>query len=262
MEQNWFNKLPVKIIGRNVRCFKEATSTNDLAWNEISLGAPEGTAIFAGRQSKGRGRFGREWHAPEDAGIWASVILKPNLPVEKSSLLMIIGAIAVCELVRDDFKLNASIRWPNDVMIDGKKIAGIIVETKYLRNSIESAVLGIGFNVNLNESEIPADLKTVMTSLAIETGRKIDMKDISRQFLVYLDKWHQKLTNANFSEITGTWQKMSGVLNKTVCVETENQSLEGIVIGLDSYDGITLKIGAETIKLSPEKVTSLRLKER
>ena len=261
MEQNWFDKLPVKIIGRNVRCFKEASSTNDLAWNEISLGAPEGTVIFAEKQSKGRGRFGREWYAPENSGIWASIILKPKLTLEKSSLLMIIGAIAVCELIRDNFKLNASIRWPNDVMINRKKIAGIIVETKYLRDSIESAVLGIGFNVNLKESEIPADLEAIMTSLAIETKHPVDMKHISQQFLVHLDKWHQKLLKANFVEIIDTWQKMSGVLNKKVLVEVETQTLEGIVIGLDPYDGIMLKTPDETLKLSPEKVTSLRLKE-
>lgn len=174
---------------------------------------------------------------------------------------MLIGAIAICELIRENFQIDALIRWPNDVIINRKKIAGIIVETKCLRSNIESAVLGIGFNVNLKADEIPADLRMITASLATEIGRNIDMRDISRQFLIKLDKWYCKLVNANFLEITNTWQEMSGVLDEMVVVKTETQTLEGIVIGLDPYDGILLKTDNDTYQLRPEKVISLRLKE-
>lgn len=259
IEESWFENLPVKIIGKRVICFKKATSTNDLAWLEVSRNAPEGTIIFAGAQSKGRGRFGRTWLAPPGAGICASVVTRPNLNIEKAPLVLVVGAIAVCELIRERFNLPATIRWPNDVMLGEKKIAGIIIETKCITRQPEAIVLGIGFNINLSEAEIPAELKGEITSLAIESGRPMELKEVSRHFVIYLDKWYQKITAGRFDEIALAWQGMSGLLGRSVILETEGQKIAGLVTDLDPVAGIKLQLPEGERQFRGEKITLLRL---
>lgn len=261
MEESWFTGLPVKIIGRQVRCFKKATSTNDLAWLEISRHAPEGTVIFANEQIKGRGRLGRQWHSPDGKGLWASFILKPDLPVEKIPLIMVIGAIAICELIQQEFNLLASIRWPNDVLINNKKIAGIIVESKFFTNQPEASVLGIGFNANLSSDEIPAELKPIITSLLIEKKHVIDMQMLTRHLLIYLDNWYEKIVTQDYEPINLTWREMSGVMNRQVIIKTQGESIEGLVTELDPCAGISLKMPDNTTRqFQGEQVESLRLK--
>jgi BirA family biotin operon repressor/biotin-[acetyl-CoA-carboxylase] ligase len=261
MEQNWFNDLPVKIIGKNIICYKKVTSTNDLAWLEASKNVSEGTVILAGEQLKGRGRFGRTWFSPVDKGIWASVVLRPKITVEESYYLMVIGAIAICELLKEEFGLNPLIRWPNDVFVDGRKIAGILVESKYSLNNPEAAVLGIGINIEISKGSIPADLKDIITSLSGETGKEVDLKDITRKFLIKLDEWYQKIIAKEFNQITESWRIMSGVLGKKVRVEINGVFIEGRVKNLDLKGGILLELPEGEKRFKPEEITSLRLKE-
>ncbi|MBI4834458.1 MAG: biotin--[acetyl-CoA-carboxylase] ligase [Planctomycetes bacterium] len=261
LEETWFENLPVKTIGRQIRCFKKVTSTNDLAWLEVSRGSPEGTVIFADEQLKGRGRFNRSWHAPKDAGIWASVILKPDMPIEKSSLLMVIGAIAICKLLKDKFQLDAKIRWPNDVIINERKIAGIIVETKCIASKPEAMILGIGFNINMKSEEIPADLNQIVTSLYMETGALINQKDIFRQFLMYLDNWYQKVLSKQENEISDAWKNMSGIIGAEIALEVEGKTVEGKVIDIDLHKGITLKTQEGAKVFRGENATLLRCKK-
>ena len=155
MEESYFTNLNTKTIGRKVLCHKKVTSTNDLGWLEVSRGAEEGTVILAEEQLKGRGRFGRNWFSPSHKGIWLSLVLYPSRFPEETFLLMSIGAIAVADLLKNKFNLPASIRWPNDVIINNKKISGIIVESKYINKSPNATVMGIGLNIDIPESEIP-----------------------------------------------------------------------------------------------------------
>ncbi|MEK7449532.1 MAG: biotin--[acetyl-CoA-carboxylase] ligase [Planctomycetota bacterium] len=261
MENESLTNLDTKIIGRKVLYFKMATSTNDLAWLEVSRGATEGTVILAGEQLKGRGRFGRTWFAPAGQGIWMSIILKPDLPIEKTSILMITGAIAACEMLREKMNLNAFIRWPNDVMINNKKIAGIILETKYLGHKPEMMVLGIGLNVNLKQNEIPSDLKDVTTSVAIEKNQEVDQESLTSDLLTYLDNWYYKIRIQDYEAVTAAWRKMCALTGKQVIVKTKERQFEGEVVGLDPVKGISLKQSGKIVKLlRSEDVEMIRLK--
>lgn len=261
MEESWFAGLPVKIIGRHIRCFKKVTSTNDLAWLEISRNAPEGTGVFANEQFKGRGRFGRKWHSPTEKGLWVSIILKPDLPVEKTPFIMVIGAIAICQLIKQEFDLSTSIRWPNDVLINEKKVAGIIVESRIFANQPKAMVLGIGFNVNLSFEEIPADLKSIATSLLIEKNHTIEMRMLTRHLLIYLDNWYEKIVTKDYEPIKIAWREMSGVMNQQVIIKKQDEQIEGLVTELDPCEGISLKMPDGTIRqFQGEQVESLRLK--
>ncbi|MCK5579232.1 MAG: biotin--[acetyl-CoA-carboxylase] ligase [Planctomycetes bacterium] len=249
MSENKFSNLGTKIIGQTVHSFKKVTSTNDLAWLEISRGADEGTVILADEQLKGRGRFGRQWFAPAGGGIWCSVILKPDLPIEKSGVVMVVGAIAVCELLQEKKGLPALIRWPNDVMIDGKKISGVIVETKYIGRQPEMMVLGIGLNVNLKLSEIPAELKKEVTSLVVETKKEVESESLVRDFLGCLDNWYQKIKEKDFESITRTWRKMCALTGKKVLFQSKGEKFEGEVVDLDPCAGISIRLKNNDVRL-------------
>ncbi|MDI6732918.1 MAG: biotin--[acetyl-CoA-carboxylase] ligase [Planctomycetota bacterium] len=243
MEEYYFVNLKTKTIGRKVVCHKKVTSTNDLAWLEVTRGAEEGTVIIADEQICGRGRFGRAWSSPNQKGIWLSVILYPSLFPEETFLLMALGAIAVTDLLKNKFNLPSLIRWPNDVIIGNRKVAGIIVESKYVNQCPNASVLGVGMNINISESEMPSELKNITTSLLIENNSAVPFKlEVIIVDLIYLlDKWYQKIVNKELNAIQDTWREFSAVLNKNVSIQVKGQSLEGKVTDLDPCKGIELK---------------------
>lgn len=243
MEEIYFTNLGTKTIGKTVLCHKKATSTNDLGWLEVSRGAAEGTVIMADEQLKGRGRFGRDWFSPCQKGIWLSAIFYPAKFPEETFLLMSIGALAVTDLLRDKFNLPALIRWPNDVTVNNKKISGIIIESKCIDKSPNAAVMGIGFNINIDESEMPTELKNLTTSLIKENtaaaGLKIEF--IAADLICLLDKWHQKIVENKLEDIREAWRNFSGVLNKNVVIKVKDRLLEGKIVDIDPCNGFALQ---------------------
>lgn len=242
MEESYFTNLNTRTIGRKVLCHKKVTSTNDLAWLEISRGVEEGTVILADEQFKGRGRFGREWFSPSQKGVWLSVVLYPSQFPEETFLLMSIGALAVADLLTDKFNLAASIRWPNDVIINNRKIAGIIVESKYINKSPNAAVLGLGLNIDMPESVIPAELKDITTSLTKETSKTAGLKIevIAADLICQLDKWYGKIINRELKPIQDAWRSFSGVMDKMVSVKIKDKLMEGKIVDLDPIKGFAL----------------------
>jgi BirA family transcriptional regulator, biotin operon repressor / biotin---[acetyl-CoA-carboxylase] ligase len=260
MDENWFEDLNTQVIGRKIICLPKVTSTNDLAWLEVSRGAPEGTVIFAETQTKGRGRLNRTWFSPAGKGLWFSVILKPQIPVDKLPFLICFSALALCDMIKQELSLPALIRWPNDIMINNKKVAGLIVETRLLNKHPEATVLGIGFNITLDEDEIPAELKAEMTSLAIEKKESLNTQELARLLLCYLDSWYRKLINQQYETINSDWQKLSAVLNKQVRIKEDQNTFIGEVINLNPCDGITVQLDAQTTRpFRAECIESLRV---
>ncbi|MFH0887606.1 MAG: biotin--[acetyl-CoA-carboxylase] ligase [Planctomycetota bacterium] len=254
--------LDTQLIGKNIVFYKKVTSTNDLAWLEVSRGTTEGVVVLADEQLRGRGRFGRDWFSPANKGIWLSVVIHLSKFPEDMFLLMAMGAIAVADLLRNKFNLPALIRWPNDVIINEKKIAGIIIESKCIAKSPNTAVIGIGVNVNITESELPADLKAITTSIGIEQKTPIilELEPITRDLIYSLDKWHQKIINKELKSIQDAWRKFSGVLNRMVSIKINDELLEGKLVDLDPCKGIALLDNeGNTCWWSGEKVELLRL---
>ncbi|MFH1230460.1 MAG: biotin--[acetyl-CoA-carboxylase] ligase [Planctomycetota bacterium] len=262
MKESCFANLDTQIIGKNIVFYKKVTSTNDLAWLEVSQGTAEGVVVLADEQLRGRGRFGRDWFSPANKGIWLSVVIHLSQFPEDMFLLMAMGAIAVTDLLRNKFNLPALIRWPNDVIINDKKIAGIIIESKYIPKSPNAAVIGIGMNVNITESELPADLKDITTSIGIEQKKTImlELEPITRDLICFLDKWYQKIINKELKSIQDAWREFSGVLNRTVSIKIKDGLIEGKLVDLDPCKGIALSDNeGNTRWWSGEKVELLRL---
>src|SRR5574341_1708222 len=165
--------LKTKIIGRDLRLLPEVTSTNTRAMEMAANGAPEGTVVIAETQTAGKGRLGRTWISPK-GNLYLSVVLRPDIPMHKAPLITLMGAVAVATAIRKVRGLATGIKWPNDILISGKKVCGLLTEMSAEQDRIRHVDLGIGVDVNMPLAELPPGVRALTTTLAEEAGGKID----------------------------------------------------------------------------------------
>jgi len=221
------SRLQSRVIGRKILCVDSCESTNDLAWKEALAGAPDGTAVFAEEQTRGRGRFGRVWTAPRGKGLLCSVVLRPEIEVDRVPLMTAMAALAAADVVGDD----AQIRFPNDVMLDGKKIAGILVEARFISSRPDMFIVGVGLNVNAH----PPDMNA--TSLGENVSRVVT----ARSLLEALDDWYGRLSGT-LRDYRKAWRERSFILRKRVRVKQNGRAVTGTVEDVDPMDGIVLRL--------------------
>jgi BirA family biotin operon repressor/biotin-[acetyl-CoA-carboxylase] ligase len=222
------NRLHARVVGRRIVCAGTCASTNDLAWKASLEDVPEGTAFFAEEQTRGRGRFGRTWTAPKGKAVLCSVILRPGIEAARVPLLTAMGALAAADVVGDE----ARIRFPNDVMLEGRKIAGVLLEARYISGRPDVFVLGIGINVNAHPPGVGA------TSMGPEVSRV----SVARALLEALDDWYGRLMGGHIREFRKAWRERSFALRKRVRVLSGGKTLSGVVEEVDPVDGIVLRL--------------------
>src|SRR5277367_732099 len=176
-----------KVIGRDIRVFEQTTSTNDVVEKLARDGVKEGVVVFAESQPKGRGRLGRKWISPAHKGLWLSVLLRPALRPQVATQLTVASATALRRAIRNETGLKPEIKWPNDILIGGKKVAGILTELSAEVDRVKHIILGIGVDVNLVAGEFPPELRKTVTSLKIETGETVDRAELAVAILRGLD---------------------------------------------------------------------------
>src|ERR1700744_4980705 len=176
-----------KIIGRDIRVFKETTSTNDVVEKLARDGVKEGVVVFAESQTRGRGRLGRKWVSPANKGLWFSILLRPVLRPQEMTQLTVASATALRRAIIAETGLRPEIKWPNDLLINGKKVAGILTELSAESDRVKHIILGIGVDVNLGAAEFPQELRKIATSLKIEAGKAISRADLAVEILRELD---------------------------------------------------------------------------
>ena len=181
------DELQTDFIGQEIYSFTEVTSTNDMAKELAIKGAKEGTMVIAETQSRGRGRLGRKWVSPE-GGIWFSLILRPKVDPEDALKLTLMAAAVVAKVISDMFKLEAEVKWPNDVIINGKKVCGILTEMSTKGGLVDFVVIGVGINANIDLDSFPKHLRKFLTSLKEELRENIDRK---RFLCALLEKFEQ-----------------------------------------------------------------------
>src|ERR1019366_4875361 len=159
-----------KVVGRDIRVFEETTSTNDVIEKFARDGAKEGVVVFAESQTRGRGRLGRKWISPSHEGLWFSILLPPDLRPQKTTQLTVAAATALRRAIFAETQLPLEIKWPNDLLVRGKKIAGVLTEMSAEVDRVRHVILGIGISVNVEN--FPLELHKVATSLKIESGKK------------------------------------------------------------------------------------------
>lgn len=163
--------LQTERLGRNIKFLEEVDSTNNEIRRMAESGAPDGTLAIAEIQTAGKGRRGRSWTSPKGSGIWMSFLLRPDFAPEYASMLTLVTAMAVEKAIRQETGLDCQIKWPNDIVLDGKKICGILTEMSTEEDSIRYVVVGIGINVNTRD--FPEEIRKTATSLAIESGHSV-----------------------------------------------------------------------------------------
>lgn len=192
--------LQTDFIGQEIYHFTEVTSTNDVAKELAIKGAKEGTLVIAETQRRGRGRFGRKWISPE-GGMWFSVILRPKVAPEDALKLTLMAAVVVAKVISDMFKLEAEVKSPNDVVVDGKKVCGILTEMSTKDDTVDFVVIGVGINANVSLDSFPKDLRKFLTSLKEELKEDVDRKTFLCALLEELERYYKMFTREGFDSI-------------------------------------------------------------
>ena len=251
-------RLKTRFLGRPVHYYDEVASTNDVALELAAGGAPEGTAVVAENQTKGRGRFGRNWFSPPGKNLILSLVLRPSFAPGRVSQLGITAAVSAAVCLHRIFELPARIKWPNDVYIRGKKAGGILTELRAELDRIHHAVVGIGLNLNLQKEEIPTNLRPNCTSTRIETGEKCDRIEVTVRLLEELEKRYRRLLREGFSPIIDDWMDLSLTLGRRIEAVSEGRKLTGYPTGLDEDGGLLIRLDSGvTKKVSGGDITIL-----
>ncbi len=248
-------KLNTKILGKKVIHYDTIGSTMDAAFALGLKNAPEGTVVLAESQTKGRGRLGRGWASPKGKGVYMSIILRPKLlPTEVAQLTLLCG-VALSTAIKNIFGLTASIKWPNDVFIDGKKIAGILTELNAETDRVKFVVVGIGLNVNTKSDTLPQGA----TSLRSELKRSVSRIAVTQEILREIEKWYLRLQDEGFSSILKKAKELSITLNKRVKAMDSNGPIEGVAVDIDKDGGLLIrKDSGVLIKRMAGDVTQVR----
>lgn len=228
-----------KIVGRDIRVFQETASTNDVAEKLARDGVKEGVVVFAESQSKGRGRLGRKWISPPGQGLWFSVLLRPNLRPQAATQLTVASATALYRAIREVTGITPEIKWPNDILIKGRKIAGVLTELSAEIDHINHLILGIGVDVNLGASEFPPELRKIATSIKAETGRDIHRADLAAAILRELDRDYARITAGDFAKVADEWQHQCTTIGQRVSINIGDRVIQGHAEALDD-DGALL----------------------
>jgi BirA family biotin operon repressor/biotin-[acetyl-CoA-carboxylase] ligase len=220
-------RLRTRVVGRDIVCVDVCESTNDLAWQAALDGAPDGWVVMAEEQTKGRGRFGRAWAASRGQALLLSAVLRPAIDVERVPLMTVLGALAAADVAGDE----ARIRFPNDVMVDGRKIAGVLVEARFISSRPDVFVVGIGLNVNGHPEGVNA----------ASLGPKVSRLAAGRALLEALDDWYGRL-DGSLRDYKKAWRDRSFILRRRVRVKHGGKAFSGIVEEVDPVDGIVLRL--------------------
>jgi len=228
-----------RAIGRDIRVFTETASTNDVVEKLARDGLPEGAVVFAEAQSGGRGRLGRTWVSPAGVGLWFSILLRPRLHPTSATQLTVLAAVAVARAIERQTELRPAIKWPNDVLVGHRKVAGILLEMSTELDRIRHAVLGIGIDVNVPAEAFPQSIRTVATSLAAEAGHPIDRPALATQVLAELDHLYARLNAGDFHEVGDEWMRRCSTLGQHVTIHMGSRAVAGRAEALDE-DGALL----------------------
>jgi BirA family biotin operon repressor/biotin-[acetyl-CoA-carboxylase] ligase len=238
--------LKTTFVGKDVIYFPTADSTQSIALSIANKTEANGTVVIAGQQRSGRGRLRRKWISPP-GGLWFSVLLRPKIPTGLVTLLPFVAALAVREGIAKVTSLDARLKWPNDVMVSGKKVAGILLDVSAEAEAVNYAVMGIGINVNVETAEIKSKITPAMaiTSLRGELGYDVSRLELIRNILERLEKFMDLLVRKGAYEVITAWKKNSDMLGRRITVFQNNVAIHsGMAVDLDEDGSLVVKVDA------------------
>ena len=244
--------LETKVLGQQAYYFDSIDSTQSQAMKMVNESKKEGTIIIAEKQTGGRGRSGRQWISPK-GGIWFSIILHPKFDISNTTLFPIASSLALSIAIQKTCKISTELKWPNDLTIKGKKLAGMLIDASFESNKIENLVLGVGINFNVNVKEIEKVLKKTPNFYGVSSlndqKNKTSQIELIQSFLLELEKVYEELNNNQIKKIIIEWTKRSSTIGKKVEMNTLNGKISGKAIKIDEDGGLIIKDKNKTNKV-------------
>ena len=224
----------------NIHYFDEVESTMDIARELARKQCPHFTVVIAGHQKKGRGRLKRSWLSTE-GGLYFTIVVRPEIPPVLSPRVNLVASMILAQTLRHMFNINAMVKWPNDVLVDGKKISGILSEMEAEIDRVSFISIGLGINVNND----PTPYEPMATSI-----KKILGKDVSRIEVLkaFLDHFEDAVNGPNFDNVVAEWKKYTETLNRHVRVVTTHEVSEGLAVDVDDNGALILKLSDGSVK--------------
>lgn len=233
--------LLTAVIGRQIEYLPELPSTNDTAQKLAREGCPEGTVVVTECQTGGKGRMGRPWFSPRGKGLWFTIVLRPPVNPAETPQVTMVAAVAVAEAVRAHTGVESGIKWPNDILVQERKLCGILVELNAEMDRVNFMVAGMGLNVNVPRSEFPPEIRDTATSLQAESGRHIPRVPLLRALLKSFEDWYRLWLDEGFAPILSRWRELCVTLDCPVTVHTIRESYTGHAINVDETGALLVK---------------------
>jgi BirA family biotin operon repressor/biotin-[acetyl-CoA-carboxylase] ligase len=227
-------------LGQTLHCSEELPSTNDRARELADAGAAHGEVVVAECQTAGRGRRGRAWASPAGRNLYLSVILRPSLPPQRAPELTLVASVAACDACRKA-GVEVGIKWPNDLLVGGRKVAGILTELSAEPDLVHWVVLGIGVNLNSGSGDFPAELRGLATSLSIERGQPVPRALFGAALLSELEQWLDRHAAEGFGPIREAWRERSVTLGREVRVEADGGEIAGVAEDIDESGALLVR---------------------
>jgi BirA family transcriptional regulator, biotin operon repressor / biotin---[acetyl-CoA-carboxylase] ligase len=231
-----------KVIGRQILYLPQTDSTNLQARRRAFAGAEEGSVVLADSQWAGKGRLSREWQSPEGVNLYFSLVLRPPLPPVAAPQIPLVAGIAAARGISRATGLDARIKWPNDVLVEGRKAAGILTEMEAEGGEIRFVIVGIGVNVNWRRSDMPSFLRETATSLREEGGKEFSRSRVAGEIFEAFEREYGLFLREGFSAgIRGEWNRLSWINRKRVKATSAEKTWEGLALGLDEDGALLLE---------------------
>jgi len=244
-------------LGQVVHSYDELTSTNDRAKELADEGAEHGEVVVAEAQTSGRGRRGRTWVSPPRKNLYFSVVLRPDLPPARAPELTLVASVAISEALQQA-GVDARIKWPNDLLASGKKIAGILTELAADPDRVEWVVLGVGVNLNARAEDFPADVRGEATSILLERGQPAPRALFAAACFTALEGWLDRHAEGGFAAIREAWRERSATLGREVSVRLDDREIVGTAEDLDETGALLVRTPAGLERILSGEVRLLR----
>lgn len=232
--------LKTKKLGKTIRYFTSVPTTQNVAHQWAKEGAPEGALVVAEEQTAGKGRLGNQWDSPPGQGIWMSLILRPEISIREASHFTLLTSLAVYQAIQPYSRLSVQIKWPNDLLIDGKKVCGILTELKGEEDRIDYLIIGIGVNVN-QPADWASEWTKPATSLSQVWGKPIHRASLLVAILQQLEKYYDLYKQEGFAPVKQAWEQITYLFGKRIIARTPNGKVEGVAACLNDDGALVLK---------------------
>jgi len=240
--------LHTKRFGRRILFAREVSSTNEWVKELARFGAEEGTVAIAETQTAGHGRLNRAWFSPV-GGLWFSVVLRPKLHVAEAAKVVFAAGLAVADVLREKYDLPVETKWPNDVLVKGRKICGILAEMSSKGKTVNFVAVGVGVNVNFDVAEIlPTQIRECSISMRNALGRKVALEELFNAVLERLETLYESFVECGFASVLERWKEYAHFLGHKVQVKSEDEVLNGLALDVDGEGALVLRLEDGTIR--------------